>query len=98
MRRAVVAMGMMVVLGGAGTAAAWDWYADDGAARVFTLDSPALTPADWDNIHVVVIADYRPGGSSGAYDTLQAAIAIRLDIFQDGFESGDTSAWSVTTD
>lgn len=27
---------------------------------------------DWGSIHAVVIADYRPGGSSGAHDTLQA--------------------------
>jgi hypothetical protein len=33
------------------------------------------TIVDWRQVHTIALADYRPGGSSGAYDTLQAVFA-----------------------
>ena len=45
-----------------------------GESAEFTMETPDLTGVDWQNVHSVVLADYRPGGSSGAYDMLQAAI------------------------
>jgi uncharacterized repeat protein (TIGR01451 family) len=47
-----------------------------GATMSFVLDTAELSSVvDWDQVHTVVLADYRPGGSSGAYDMLQAASA-----------------------
>ena len=48
----------------------------NGATMTFTLETPDLTNVvDWAKLHFIVLADYRPGGSSGAYDMLQAASA-----------------------
>jgi uncharacterized repeat protein (TIGR01451 family) len=48
----------------------------DGATTSFVLDTAELSSVvDWDKVHTVVLADYRPGGSSGAYDMLQATSA-----------------------
>ena len=44
-----------------------------GEAASFTVEITPQGVADWDKLHSVVIADYRPGGATGAYDTLQAA-------------------------
>ena len=38
-----------------------------------TLDTDPLSGVDWSRMRAVVLADYRPGGSSGPYDMLQAA-------------------------
>jgi len=46
-----------------------------GASATFTLETPDLTVVDWNKLHYVVLVDYRPG-SSGAYDMLQAAVAL----------------------
>lgn len=46
----------------------------NGSSVEFTMETPDLTGVNWQNIHTVVMADYRPGGSSGAYDMLQAAV------------------------
>jgi hypothetical protein len=46
-----------------------------GAAADFALATPALSGVNWDKLHFVVLADYRPAGTSGAYDMLQAAFA-----------------------
>jgi hypothetical protein len=47
----------------------------DGGAGVFTLDTQNISPADWTKVHVIALVDYRPGGATGAWDMLQAAIA-----------------------
>jgi uncharacterized repeat protein (TIGR01451 family) len=48
----------------------------DGATTSFVLDTAELSSVvDWGKVHTVVLADYRPGGSSGAYDMLQATMA-----------------------
>ncbi len=46
----------------------------DGTSASFSLGTPELSGVVWDNLHSVVFADYRPGGSSGAYDMLQAVV------------------------
>jgi hypothetical protein len=44
-----------------------------GEAASFTVEIAPQGVVDWDKLHSVVLADYRPGGTTGAYDTLQAA-------------------------
>jgi len=46
------------------------------ATGTFTLETPDLSNINWDNLHFVVLVDYRPSGSAGAFDMLQAAIAL----------------------
>jgi hypothetical protein len=43
-----------------------------GAMVTFTLDTPNLSGVDWNQLHTLVLADYRPMGYSGAFDMLQA--------------------------
>jgi hypothetical protein len=49
------------------------WLAD-GATDSFDLvvDLTGIA-VDWNDLHSVVLVDYRPGGSSGPYDMIQAA-------------------------
>jgi len=49
-----------------------DTIANDGSAD-FAIETSDLSGVIWSNLHAVVIADYRPGVTTGAYDTLQAA-------------------------
>lgn len=49
------------------------------ATGTYTLISEELSGVDWEHLEVVVIADYRPGNESGAFDALQAGPATRLD-------------------
>ena len=46
----------------------------DGASDTFDLvvDLTGMT-VDWDALHSVVLVDYRPSGSTGPYDMIQAA-------------------------
>jgi len=44
----------------------------------YTLETPELSGVDWDKLHFVALVDYRPAGSSGAYDILQATLATPL--------------------
>lgn len=46
-----------------------------GSSATFTLNTPDLAGVDWNKLHYVALVDYRPG-SSGAYDMLQAAVAL----------------------
>ena len=47
-----------------------------GATAVFTLETAELSNVvDWTKVHAIVLVDYRPAGSSGAYDMLQAVSA-----------------------
>jgi len=48
-----------------------------GAMVTFTLDTPNLSGVDWNRLHTVVFADYRPIGSA-AYDMLQATHAVPI--------------------
>ncbi len=45
------------------------------ASETFTLATAALSGVNWANLHYLVAVDYRPGGASGAFDMLQAAVA-----------------------
>ena len=47
-----------------------------GASATFSLETAGLTGVDWEQLHFLVLVDYRPGGASGAYDMLQAAFAL----------------------
>ena len=47
-----------------------------GSSISFDLETPDLTGVNWTKLHMLVLADYRPNGSSGAYDMLQAALTI----------------------
>jgi uncharacterized repeat protein (TIGR01451 family) len=45
----------------------------NGATADFALETDDLTNiADWNKVHSIVLADYIPGGTSSAYDMLQA--------------------------
>jgi hypothetical protein len=46
-----------------------------GATMTFTLETE-LSGVNWDKVHPLVLADYRPSSTSGAYDMLQAAFAL----------------------
>jgi hypothetical protein len=48
------------------------------ATATFQLETPELSDVNWDNLHYLVLVDYRPGGSTGAYDMLQAAVALPI--------------------
>jgi len=78
----------------------------DGATESFTLDTPDLSGVEnWDNIHSLVLVDYRPGGYSGAYDMLQAALEEAespqsgLKVFKsaepDQVQAGDTLTYTI---
>jgi len=45
------------------------------ATATFELETPELVDVDWDKLRYLVLVDYRPGGTSGPYDMLQAAFA-----------------------
>lgn len=53
----------------------------NGATASFTIDTPTLSGVNWDNLRWIVLADYRPGGSTGAYDTLQAVSSSSSSSF-----------------
>ncbi len=46
---------------------------ENNASATYALESAALSGVDWAKLHFIALADYRPGGTAGAYDTLQAA-------------------------
>jgi len=52
----------------------------NNATGTFTLQTGDLTGVNWNNLHYIALAEYRPGGSSGAYDMLQAALALGLNL------------------
>ena len=45
------------------------------ATAGFTLETGDLSGVDWGKTHYLALVDFRPGGTSGAYDMLQAAVA-----------------------
>jgi hypothetical protein len=51
-----------------------------GAAFATVLDTPTLIGVDWGKLHAVAFVDYRPAGATGAYDMLQAALAIPPEL------------------
>jgi len=54
----------------------------NGAKGSYGLTTPDLTGVlDWANLRMLVMVDYRPGGSSGKYDMLQAAYARSVSAY-----------------
>jgi len=47
----------------------------DGESRTFTLQTGNLSGVDWEKLRFLALVDYRPNGTSGKYDMLQAALA-----------------------
>jgi hypothetical protein len=46
---------------------------DNDQEASFTLETVALTPVDWSQVRCVAFVEYRPGGTAGPYEILQAA-------------------------
>ena len=46
------------------------------ATATFTLETSDMGAVNWDNLHFVVLVDYRPSSSVGAFDMLQAVVAL----------------------
>ena len=38
------------------------------------LETPELIGVNWDKLHLLILAEYRPGGTSGPWDMLQATL------------------------
>jgi hypothetical protein len=53
---------------------------EPGATASYVLETEDLQGVDWSKLHMVALADYRPGGTSGPYDVLQAAMASPLTL------------------
>ena len=51
-----------------------------GGDWAVTLDTGQLAPLDWAKLHAVAFVDYRPGGSTGPYDTIQASTVTPADF------------------
>jgi hypothetical protein len=51
-----------------------------GSSAVFELETPDLIGVDWDKLHFLALAEYRPTEITEAYDMLQAATAQRVDF------------------
>lgn len=57
----------------------------DGATATYNLDVPPLSGVVWDNLHAVVLVDYLPADSTGAFDMLQA-LQVDRDILSVGVD------------
>ncbi len=81
----------------------WYWRntLDSGPSVVtpFNFGDPADEPAfgDWDGDGVETIGVWRPGNQTFLLRNSNDAGVADMEIFSDGFESGDTSAWSRGT-
>ncbi len=79
-----------------------------GATASFDLETPDLVGVDWDRLHYVAAVDYRPGSGGGAYDMLQAAVALPIGAslsvrpdaltFEVGADDVSAPAAAVTVD
>jgi len=75
----------------------------NGGTMTFTLETTDLTGVNWDKLHTVVLADYRPAGSSGPYGMLQATraswiIENAIYISTDGSCSGNSPCFQNIQD
>lgn len=70
-----------------------------GATANFSLVTPELGGVNWDKLHFLVLADYRPGGSSGAIDMLQTAVAVpaAFEVTPDAIVSWQTRLLQPTS-
>ena len=48
------------------------------ATATYTLETNELSDVNWDKLHFIVLVDYIPPGSVGAFDLLQAAVALPI--------------------
>lgn len=75
---------------------------ETGATASFTLDTWALAGVDWSKLHCLALIDYRPGGSTGAFDMLQAGMAsapelvVTPDHLEQSVPADDDGVWSVS--
>ena len=80
----------------------------DGGQASFEIGTNELTPSNWANVHVLALVDYRPGGTTGAYDMLQATFAnvvswpaadftgdLKSDILWRHATQGDVWLWPM---
>ncbi len=51
-----------------------------GATSELALETSDLAGVDWAKLHSIVLVDYVPSGSTGAFDTLQAVIAQPVTV------------------
>jgi hypothetical protein len=61
-----------------------------GASATFTFETADLVGVDWEKLHYLVLVDYIPADSLGAYDMLQAAQAV---LVPDPFEVKPNPLW-----
>ncbi len=52
----------------------------NNTTATYQVESAELTGVDWNKIHAVVLVDYRPGGTIGSYDMLQAVEAEQVPV------------------
>jgi uncharacterized repeat protein (TIGR01451 family) len=73
------------------------------ATMTLTLETGDLdNVVDWAKLHAIVLADYRPGTTSGAYDMLQAAYAdaipaltVTKQAMSDRVQPGDPLTYTI---
>ena len=63
-----------------------------GASHTAVLTTASLAGVDWGKLHAVALVDYRPGGRTGPYDLLQAALAAPPDLAVTPAEVAATTA------
>ena len=66
---------------------------DSGGDAAFTI----TTTTSFAGAAQITATATNPGGSTSEFSACLEALELPTEIFADGFESGDTSAWSVTT-
>ncbi|MCP4707336.1 MAG: hypothetical protein GY869_01815 [Planctomycetes bacterium] len=66
-----------------------------GETDSFTVDTPALSGVNWDNLQWIVLADYRPGGHTGVYDTLQAISSLNQQVFTKEWNGSFSNDWDI---
>lgn len=84
------------VLGGASQP--WDslpYHVYRPLTEVFDPDCGVLSSASYDRADRLIYVAERTAGPDG--ETVVHVWEVRAPIFEDGFESGDTSAWSMAT-
>jgi len=74
-----------------------------GATMTFTLDTSELSNVvDWTRVHAIVLVDYQPADSGGAYDMLQAvsadatpALTVSKRAFPDPAQAGKPLTYTI---
>jgi hypothetical protein len=50
----------------------------NNSTSIYTLTTGDLSGVDWNKLHIIALAEYRPNTSSYVYDTLNAAVAAQV--------------------